>query len=149
MKARHSNHPRFRPFYLVFVSSGTLLRQEVKEMAVLIHERPGGELVVSECDWPDGVRSFERILTTYYGDSPKSVWEISEQEQRGLQSAVGTAGDIVVLSASRLVIGRDGITVIPDDGVPWLLVRRGRARDGVGSTDQSVSENHGSQSPNM
>ena len=95
-------------------------------MAVLIHERPDGELVVSACDWPDGVRSFERILGEYYGDSPKSVWDVSEQEQRGLQSAVGSAGDIVVLSTSRLMFGRDGITVVPDDGVPWLLVRRKR-----------------------
>lgn len=94
-------------------------------MALLLHQRPEGELVVSECDWPDGVQSFERILTTYYGDSPKSVWDTSEQEQRGLLSAVGSAGDVVLLSTSRLLIGRDGITVVPDDGVPWLLVRRG------------------------
>ena len=118
-------------------------------MAVLVHERPDGEIVVSECVWPEGVLSFERILTTYYGDSPKSVWDCSEQEERGLLSAVGSAGDIVVLSTSRLMFGRDGITVVPDDGVPWLLIRRGRARDGVGSAAQSVSENHGSQSPNM
>ena len=38
-------------------------------MAVLIHERPDGELVVSECDWLDGVQSFERILEEHYGDS--------------------------------------------------------------------------------
>ena len=93
-------------------------------MAVLIHERPDGELVVSECDWPDGVRSFNSILEGYYGDSPKSVWEVSEEEQRGLMSAVGSAGDAIVLSLKRLQIGRDGITVVPDDGVPWLLVRR-------------------------
>ena len=118
-------------------------------MAVLIHERPDGELVVSEYDWQDGVQSFERILTTYCGDSPKSVWDTSNQEERGLRSALGSAGDIVVLSVHRLALGRDGITAIPDDGVPWVIVRRGRAHDGAGSAAQSVSENHGSQSPNM
>ena len=118
-------------------------------MAVLIHERPGGELVVSECDWPDGVESYNRILREYYGDSPRSVWDTSHQEERGLLSALGSAGDVVLLSTSRLLIGRDGITVVPDDGVPWLFIRRGRARDGVDSAAQSVSENHGSQSPNM
>ena len=113
------------PFALFCLSwQQSLHRQGVREMAVLIHERPDGELVVSECDWQDGVQSFERILTTYYGDSPKSVWDTSNQEERGLRSAVGSAGDVVVLSSSRLQIGRDGITVVPDDGVPWLLVRR-------------------------
>ncbi len=118
-------------------------------MAVLIHERPDGELVVSECDWPDGVESYNRILREYYGDSPKSVWDTSDQKERGLLSALGSAGDVVLLSTSRLLIGRDGITVVPDDGVPWLFIRRDRARDGVDSAAQSVSENHGSQSPNM
>ncbi len=95
-------------------------------MAVLIHERPEGELVVSECDWPDGVQSFDRILEEYYGDSAKSVWEYADRGERGVLSAVGAAGDVVVLSSHRLLLERDGITVVPDDGVPWLLVRRGR-----------------------
>lgn len=116
-------------------------------MAVLIHERPEGRMLVSECDWRDGVQSFERILSEYYGDSPKSIWEIAEREQRGVLTAVGVAGDIVVLSAHKLVIGRDGITVVPEDGVPWLVIRRGRARDGVDNAAQSASSNHGSQSP--
>ena len=93
-------------------------------MAVLIHERPDGELAVSECAWPEGVQSFNRILEEYYGDSPKSVWDCTEQENRGLLSAVGVAGDVVVLSSNRLLIGRDGITVVPEDGVPWLIIRR-------------------------
>ncbi len=93
-------------------------------MAVLIHERPDGELVVSECDWPDGILSFRRILREYYGDSPKSVWEFSEREDKGVLAAVGVAGDVVLLTAHRLLLGRDGITVVPDDGVPWLLIRR-------------------------
>ena len=95
-------------------------------MAVLFHERPEGELAVSECDWPDGVQSFGRILREYPGDSPKSVWECAEREDRGLLSAVGVAGDVVVLTTHGLLFGRDGITVVPEDGVPWLLVRRGR-----------------------
>lgn len=95
-------------------------------MAVLIHERPEGEMVVSECDWPDGVQSFGRIIEQYYGDSPKSIWEIAEREDRGLLSAVGVAGDVVLLTAHGLVFGRDGITVVPEDGVPWLVIRRGR-----------------------
>ena len=95
-------------------------------MAVLIHQLPEGEIVVSECDWPEGVQSFNRILEEYYGDSPKSVWDCTEQENRGLLSAVGVAGDVVVLSAHRLMLARDGITVVPNDGVPWLLIRHGR-----------------------
>ncbi len=93
-------------------------------MAVLIHERADGELVVSECEWPEGVQSFNRILEEYYGDSPKSVWEIAEREERGVLSAVGVAGDAVVLSSHRLLLRPDGITVVPEEGVPWLLVRR-------------------------
>ena len=118
-------------------------------MAVLIHERPEGEIVVSECDWLGGVQSFNRILEEHYGDAWQSVWEYAEREDKGVFSAIGIAGDLVVLSAHGLEIGREGITVIPDDGVPWLLIRRGRSRDGVGSAAQSVSENHGSQSPNI
>ncbi len=95
-------------------------------MAVLIHERPEGEIVVSECDWPEGVQSFNRILEEHYGDSPKSVWEYAEQEDKGLLSAIGVAGDVVVLSSHELMLGRGGITVVPDDGIPWLLIRRGR-----------------------
>ncbi len=95
-------------------------------MAVLIHERPEGEIVVSECDWPDGVQSFNRILEEHYGDSWQSVWEYAEREDKGVLSAVGVAGDVVVLSAHGLMLGRDGITVVPADGVPWLLIRRGR-----------------------
>ena len=97
-------------------------------MAVLIHERPDGELVVSECDWASGARSFNRILEEFYGDSWQSVWGISEREDKGTLSAVGVAGDVVVLSAHGLEIGRAGVTVVPDDGVPWLVVRRGRER---------------------
>jgi len=82
-------------------------------------------MVVSECDWPDGVKSFNRILEEYYGDSPEAIWEYAERETRGVLSAVGVAGDTVVLTAHKLVLGRDGITVVPDDGVPWLVIRRG------------------------
>ncbi len=82
--------------------------------------------MVSECDWVGGVQSFNRILEEYYGDSPKSVWEVCERENQGVLSAVGVAGDVVALSAHRLMLGRDGITVVPDDGVPWLIIRRGR-----------------------
>ena len=115
-------------------------------MAVLVHERPDGELVVSACDWPEGVRSFNSILEGYYGDSPKSIWEIAEREERGVLSAVGVAGDVIVLSAHRLMLGRDGITVVPDDGVPWLLVRRGRGPSMAwADASQLVSSNHGSQ----
>ncbi len=93
-------------------------------MAVLIHERPEGEIVVCECDWPDGVEAFNRILEEHYGDSWQSVWGISEREDKRTLSAVGVAGDVVVLSAHGLEIGRAGVTVVPDDGVPWLVVRR-------------------------
>jgi len=94
-------------------------------MAVLIHQRPDGEMAVCECDWPVGVKSFHRILGEYYGDSWQSVWDVADSE-RGLLSAVGVAGDCVVLSAHELVIGRDGITVVPEDGVPWQVIRHGR-----------------------
>ena len=96
-------------------------------MAVLIHERPEGEIVVCECDWLEGVQSFNRILEEHYGDAWQSVWEISEREDKGTLSAVGVAGDVVVLSAHGLEIGRAGVTVAPDDGVSWLLIRRGQS----------------------
>ena len=92
-------------------------------MAVLIHQRPDGETVVSECDWPEGIQSFNRILEEYYGDSWQSVWDCTEQEEKGLLTALGVAGDVVVLSSNKLLLGREGITVVPEDGVPWLLVR--------------------------
>ena len=92
-------------------------------MAVLIHERPEGETLISEHDWPEGVQSFNRILEEHYGDSWQSVWEYSERENKGVFSAIGVAGDVVVLSSNKLLLGREGITVVPEDGVPWLLVR--------------------------
>lgn len=95
-------------------------------MAVLIHQRPDGETLVSECNWSEGVQSFHLILEQYYGDSWQSVWDCTEQEENGLLTALGVAGDAVILSSNKLLLGREGITVVPEDGEPWLLIRRRR-----------------------
>ena len=94
-------------------------------MAVLLHKRPDGEIVVHACgSWPEGVESFWRTVDESYGDSPKSVWEVAEREDDGALAAFGVAGDVVVLSAHALVLGPDGFyTVVPEGGDPWTLAR--------------------------
>ena len=97
-------------------------------MAVLLHKRPDGEIVVRACgSWPEGVESFWRTVDETYGDSPKSVWEVAEREDEGALAAFGVAGDVVVLSAHALVLGPDGFyTVVPEGGDPWILARPSR-----------------------
>ena len=99
-------------------------------MAVLLHRRPGGEIVARACDrWPEGVESFWRTVDECYGDSPENVWEVEEREDEGALAAFGVAGDVVVLTAHGLVLGPDGsYEVVPKDGDPRLLARRRRPR---------------------
>jgi hypothetical protein len=97
-------------------------------MAVLLHKRPDGEIVVHAFgSWLEGVESFWRTLDESYGDSPKSVWEVAEREDEGALAAVGVAGDVVVLTAHGLVLGPDGsYKVVPEGGDPWTIARRRR-----------------------
>ena len=97
-------------------------------MAVLLHKRPDGEIVVHACgSWLEGVESFWRTVDESYGDSPKSVWEVAEREDEGARAGVGVAGDVVVLTAHGLVLGPDGsYTVVPEGGDPWTIARRRR-----------------------
>jgi hypothetical protein len=97
-------------------------------MAVLLHRRSDGEIVVRACDgWPEGVESFWRLMDECYGDSPKNVWEVAEREDEGALAAFGVAGDVVVLTTHGLVLGPDGsYTVVPKGGAPWPLARRRR-----------------------
>ena len=97
-------------------------------MAVLLHKRPDGEIVVHACgSWPDAVESFWQTVDECYGDSPKSIWEVVEREDDGALAAFGVAGDVVVLTAHGLVLGTDGsYTVVPEGGDPWILARRRR-----------------------
>ncbi len=97
-------------------------------MAVLVHRQPDGEIVVRACgSWPEGVESFWCLVDECYGDSPQNIWDVVEREDEGALAAFGVAGDVVVLTAHRLVLGPDGsYEVVPEDGDPWLLARRRR-----------------------
>lgn len=100
-------------------------------MVVLLHKRPEGEIVVQAyASWTSGVESYWCVLSEQYGDSPKSIWETVEREDDGVLAAVGVAGDVVVLSAHRLMLDPDGCyTVMPKGGDPWPIARRRRLKD--------------------
>lgn len=92
-------------------------------MAVLVHKRPDGEIVVHACDgWSDGMESFWGVVDGRYGDSPENVWDVVEREDKGTLAAFSVAGDVVVHTAHCLSLGTDGsFTVVPDGGGPWHL----------------------------